>query len=381
MFEARKWTGDMYLFEAMYTIGYVAPLENTGRWAERLPASFGVKRLDAEALDGGAVAGCDAVLLPYKSEVSPQALVRRIRLDAGDVPILVTDVPCDSHLSASLFRAGVNDICCDSDDPEQFSDRLLHHIEKYRLRERQKQMEADLSLEVGNKTRHLENALTLLNRAYEDTLESLVVALDAREHATGAHSKRVALYTMFLSILAGVLPEKWQSIYRGSLLHDFGKIAIPDAILLKPGKLTTEEFEVIKTHTVHGMQILGQVEFLKDSAAIPRWHHEKFNGKGYPDGLAGEAIPLESRIFAIIDVYDALRTKRPYKEPLPHAECVKIIVADRGEHFDPALVDLFVGVPENAWDQLWESAGEARGYAAILDVSLDAAYRYRSERG
>jgi cyclic di-GMP phosphodiesterase len=146
--------------------------------------------------------------------------------------------------------------------------------------------------------------------------------------------------------------EKLLEIHRGSLLHDVGKIGIPDPILLKRGELTEEEWSVMRTHPRIGFEILSQVEYLKGAGAIPFSHHERWSGDGYPQGLRGEEIPLGARLFAIIDVYDALRSERPYKRALPHARSLEIMRAEAGTHFDPGLFELFVGLPEETWSQL-----------------------------
>ena len=151
---------------------------------------------------------------------------------------------------------------------------------------------------------------------------------------------------------------------RAAALHDIGKVGVPDAILLKPGKLTPEEFDTIKTHTTIGHETLQQVldgypgnEMLRIGAQVARWHHEKWDGSGYPDRLAGTAIPLAARLVAVADVYDALRSRRPYKEPFSHEDAARIIREGRGRHFDPALVDAFVE-QEGEFEAIWMAFAE-----------------------
>jgi HD-GYP domain-containing protein (c-di-GMP phosphodiesterase class II) len=137
-----------------------------------------------------------------------------------------------------------------------------------------------------------------------------------------------------------------QGLIKGAFLHDVGKIAITDAILLKAGKLTHEEFEIMKTHVGHGCDIIRSYEWLKDADEVVRCHHEKFNGSGYPAGLTGEGIPMNARIFAVADVFDALTSRRPYKEPFTLAASIGIIRDSRGSHFDPVVTDLFLELVE-----------------------------------
>ncbi len=202
--------------------------------------------------------------------------------------------------------------------------------------------------------------------AYDDTLDALVLALDARESATAGHSRRVAMYCVYLAQDAGMSVGALEPLYRGALLHDIGKIGVPDAVLLKPGKLTPEEREVIETHVNIGGRLLGEIGYLANSIAIPQYHHERWDGTGYSAGLAGEEIPLAARIFAIVDVYDALRSDRPYKSAMDHAAASRTIVCEAGRHFDPAVVAKFQAVSERAWESLTEAAQRAERFDDVL---------------
>ena len=173
--------------------------------------------------------------------------------------------------------------------------------------------------------------------ALGDTLES-------HFKETGNHVKRISeMMYRFCMLNGGTLPES-EMLKSASSMHDLGKIAIPDAILKKPGKLTEEEFEIIKSHTVHGYNILSKsnVHILKVAAEIAFYHHEKFDGSGYPNRRKGEEIPLYARMMAIVDVFDAMTHKRVYKDAYSIEDTLDYIVRNKGTHFDPALVDLFV---------------------------------------
>lgn len=174
-----------------------------------------------------------------------------------------------------------------------------------------------------------------------ETLSVLGSAVAKRDSDTQAHNFRVTLYALGLAERKGLSRNAICELIKGSWLHDVGKIAISDAILLKPGKLTPEEFAVMKTHVHHGLDILGDFPWLQSASKVVGSHHERWDGSGYPQGLAGEDIPLNARIFALADVFDALTSRRPYKEQLSAEDALKIMAKDRGSHFDPQLYDLF----------------------------------------
>lgn len=177
----------------------------------------------------------------------------------------------------------------------------------------------------------------------EEALYLLGRVSDFRDEETGEHLKRIGELSALFAKLLGLSREQQDLIYRSSPLHDIGKVGISDAILLKPGKLTPEEFEKMKQHTVLGYQLLKDAEskYLVEGARIALTHHEKWDGSGYPEGLSGEDIPLAGRIVSIVDVFDALTSQRPYKDAWSFDETLKFIVGERGKHFDPTLTDLF----------------------------------------
>lgn len=184
-----------------------------------------------------------------------------------------------------------------------------------------------------------------LATAHEETVGGLVSALDLREHNTGMHSQRVREYTLLLADQLGVSEQSRHDIAYGALLHDVGKIAVPDHILLKPGRLTDEEWIEIRKHPDIGYQIVRRVPFLEKAAEIVHAHHERYDGRGYPRGLAREHIPLGARLFAVADVYDALTSDRPYHAAMPYEQAAAEIRAGDGSQFDPVVVAAFLAVP------------------------------------
>ena len=183
-----------------------------------------------------------------------------------------------------------------------------------------------------------------LYKAYLDTIHRLVLAAEYKDENTGDHIRRMSRYSALIAEKLGLPAKEIQNILYAAPMHDVGKIGIPDTILLKPGKLTDEEFDIMKTHTTIGAKILAgsKAEILQIAGEIALSHHEKWNGKGYPQGLAGDSIPLAARIVGLADVFDALTSRRPYKDPFPAEVAFDIIKKERGEHFDPGIVDVFL---------------------------------------
>ena len=187
-------------------------------------------------------------------------------------------------------------------------------LSRRRLEQARQRYRTSLERRVRDRTAELQQALRDLETTYSTTLWALVAALDAREHEVSNHSQRVVRYTLAIARRLGVQEADLPDIGRGALLHDIGKIGITDAILLKPGKLTDEEWVVMRTHPQIGFDILKAIPFLGSPADMVLAHQERFDGKGYPRGLAGEAVPLGARIFAIADTFDAITSDRPYRK-------------------------------------------------------------------
>jgi len=181
-----------------------------------------------------------------------------------------------------------------------------------------------------------------LEAAYDTTIEGWGQAMELRDHETNGHTRRVADITIKLARAMGVEEEKLDHIRRGALLHDISKIGIPDAILFKPGKLDEKEWEIMRRHPVMSYNMLSSIEYLRPALNIPYCHHEKYDGSGYPQGLKGDEIPLEARIFAIIDVYDALTSDRPYRKAWSKEKTIAHIKEQSGKHFDPQVVEVFL---------------------------------------
>ncbi|HDD55359.1 MAG TPA: HD-GYP domain-containing protein, partial [Chloroflexi bacterium] len=204
--------------------------------------------------------------------------------------------------------------------------------------------QAAIAIDRLNLFNGLERSNMDLNRAYNDVIEGWARALELRDRKTEGHSRRVEELTLAIARKMGIEKEKLAHIRQGALLHDIGKIGIPDSILQKPGKLTEEEWEVMKKHPIYAYEVLNQIDHLKPALDIPRYHHERWDGSGYPEGLKGKEIPLAARIFAVVDVWDALRSDRPYREAWPDEKALEHIKEESGKHFDPRVVEVFLEI-------------------------------------
>ena len=190
----------------------------------------------------------------------------------------------------------------------------------------------------------LEKAYIAIQLSYKDTVLALSKAVDARDSYTAGHSERVAKIAMDIAQKLGFPKKKIEQLEIAALFHDIGKLGIPDSILLKPEKLNEAEIQIIQQHPIIGANILKDVIFLKDTLSIILHHHERYSGEGYPDGIKGDQIPIESRIISIADTYDAMTSDRPYRKGMSHLTAIDEIIRYKGIQFDPLLVNAFLSI-------------------------------------
>lgn len=202
--------------------------------------------------------------------------------------------------------------------------------------------QAAIAIDSGRMFHNLLRSNQDLVMAYDTTIEGWSRALDLRDKETEGHTLRVTEMTIALARMAGIPEPEIVNVRRGALLHDIGKMGVPDHILLKPEKLTKAEWEIMRMHPVFAHDLLSPIEYLRPALDIPHYHHEKWDGTGYPEGLKGEEIPLPARLFAVVDVWDAITSDRPYRPAWPREEAIEHIRGGAGSHFDPMAVDLFL---------------------------------------
>ncbi len=221
--------------------------------------------------------------------------------------------------------------------------KLEQEVERYRLH---------LEDIVVDRTLQLRTALGDVERGYEGTLAALGAAIDLRDNETGDHSRRVCLYSIEIAKAMRCPEKEIVMIGRGACLHDIGKLAIPDGILMKPGPLTIDERRTMQTHATIGYELVHRISFLADAAEIVLSHHERHDGSGYPHGLRESEIPLGARIFSIADTVDAMTSDRPYRRALPFQMALEEIKSETGKKYDPAVAKAFLGTPQPVWDSI-----------------------------
>jgi putative two-component system response regulator len=297
---------------------------------------------------------------------------RRLKLEqkSASIPILFLTAMTDAQDEARGLRLGAVDYITKPFNPDLVKARVRNHLELKRHRDHLEEL-------VELRTREL----ALLQEA---TIESLATLAEYRDPETGGHIKRTKNYMLILAKHLGNHPRFRDTLtaatvdllYKSAPLHDIGKVGVPDHILMKPGKLTDEEFTEMKKHTIYGRNAimsaekrLGTESFLRYAREIAETHQEKWDGSGYPHGLKGEAIPIAGRLMAIADVYDALISKRVYKMPFTHAKAVQIIKEGKGTHFDPDMVDAFLELQDEFRKTALQFADFDEERAALADLS------------
>jgi putative two-component system response regulator len=268
----------------------------------------------------------------------------------ADLPIVMVTALSAKEDRLRAVEAGANDFVAKPIDSTELSVRMMSLLRMKGYHDEVKGYQQHLELMVDDKTKALKGALVELEharlatvRAHMETIHKLSAAAEYKDEDTASHIMRMSRYCAVIAENAGLDDEAVDLILHSSPMHDIGKMGIPDAILLKPGKLDAEEWEVMRRHSIMGANILGDStsKYLDAGALIAATHHEKWDGTGYPAGLVGEDIPLFGRICAVADVFDALTTKRPYKEPYSNEQAIEIMTRGRGTHFDPTLLDIF----------------------------------------
>ncbi|MBB5317887.1 HD domain-containing phosphohydrolase [Tunturibacter empetritectus] len=279
-------------------------------------------------------------------------LLDHLCTDHPGIPVVMFSAINDIYVVTSAFRRGAVDYLLKPFERTDLESVVLRAIEHGRLRKQNTLYRHNLEAIVTARTGRLRSTMQDLERSYDITLEAMGDALDLRDQETEGHSRRVTAYTNALAHAMGLESEDLRIIARGAFLHDIGKIATPDAILLKPGRLTPDETAIMKQHCERGYEMVRKISFLREAAEIVYAHQEQFDGGGYPRGLRGEEIPLGARIFAIADTLDAMTSDRPYRKGTTFAQAREEITRCAGTQFDPQIVEVFLGLPAETWSQL-----------------------------
>lgn len=263
-----------------------------------------------------------------------------------DIPIVMTTALRDVQDRIRALEAGADDYMSKPFDMTELRLRVKHLVQVKAYRDHLKHYNELLERQVQERTRQLQQAYEQIRIVSLETIHILSRTADFKDEGSGRHIQRIGGYAAAIARKVGLKPVTIERLLYAAPMHDIGKIAIPDSILLKPGKLEPDEWEIMKTHATIGWKLLsvGKAAIIRLAAAIARTHHERWDGTGYPDGLRGRQIPLAGRIVAIADVFDALVSDRPYKKAFSVEEAVPIIREGRGAHFEPELTDAFLDI-------------------------------------
>jgi cyclic di-GMP phosphodiesterase len=279
-------------------------------------------------------------------------LLERTKERFPDMPVVMVTAVHDISVALAAIRNGAYDYLLKPFEREQLLATVRRAMENRRLKLENRAYQTNLETLVAARTEQLRKAMVELERSYDITLEALGDALDLKDRETEGHSRRVTAFTIAIARAMGLTADQIRVIARGAFLHDIGKMAIPDAILNKPGALTPDEVAIMREHSYHGYQIVRKIPFLQEAAEIVYAHQERFDGTGYPRGLKGEQIPLGARMFAVADTLDAITSDRPYRPAQTLTAAREEIQRWAGRQFDPEVVKMFLSMPENIWDDL-----------------------------
>lgn len=309
-------------------------------------------------------------MIPHVKELSPETVV-----------VMISGMQTVESAIGAL-RLGAFDYLMKPFDLRQVEAVVKRALEHHDLVVAKQRYENHLEELVEQRTVELDRALDSLEDAYRSTLKALTAALETRDSETHGHSERVVTYSLRLGRECGLSREQMKSLEFGSLLHDIGKIGVPDSILRKPAKLTEEEWVCMREHPLHGQQILRGIEFLQGAARVVAQHHEKWDGSGYPLGLREEEIDLCARIFAVADAFDAITSDRVYRRGKSYEAAAQELDDWAGRQFDPKVVEAFHRVPKEDWEALHRQSlmpkhdnPEVRRVVQRMESQLEVALR------
>ncbi|HKS08548.1 MAG TPA: HD domain-containing phosphohydrolase [Pyrinomonadaceae bacterium] len=309
-------------------------------------------------------------MIPHAKALAPETVV-----------VMISGMQTVESAIGAL-RRGAFDYLMKPFDLRQVEAVVKRALEHYDLVVAKQRYENHLEELVEQRTAELDRALNSLEGAYRSTLKALTAALETRDSETHGHSERVVSYSLRLGREYGLNSDEMKSLEFGSLLHDIGKIGVPDSILRKPAKLTDEEWVRMREHPLHGQQILRGIEFLQGAARVVAQHHEQWDGSGYPIGLHGEDIDICARIFAVADAFDAITSDRVYRRGKSYEAAAQELDDWAGRQFDPKVVEAFHRVPKEDWEALHRQSllpkkdqFDVRQFVQVMESQLEAVVR------
>jgi putative two-component system response regulator len=282
-------------------------------------------------------------LIPYLQTLAPRS-----------IPIFISDTETQQGNTVRAFRAGAFEVIQRPFEMRNIKLAVEKAFEKYELSCLKNRYQIHLEELVSERTAELDKALEEVEMSYRSTLKALIQALETRDFETHGHSERVVTFSLRLGHELGLEKDALRDLELGALLHDIGKIGVPDAILRKPAKLTGEEWETMKLHPIHGKKILRNIAFLEGASRIVAQHHEKWDGSGYPFGLRGEDVDIGARIFSVVDAFDAMVSDRVYRKGCSYENALEELERCAGTQFDPVVIEAFKQVPKEDWKILRE---------------------------
>ncbi len=310
------------------------------------------------------------------AELDGIGLLERTKERFPDMPVVMVTAVHDISVALAALRNGAYDYLLKPFERDQLLATVGRALENRRLKLENRTYQTNLESLVEARTDQLQTAMAQLQtamndltRSYDITLEALGDALDLKDKETEGHSRRVTAFTIAIARAMGLAGDQIRIIARGAFLHDIGKLTIPDALLLKPGKLTADEMATMRQHCYKGYQIVRKIPFLQDACDIIYSHQERWDGTGYLRGLMGQEIPLGARLVAVANTVDAITSDRPYRSRQSDAAARKEIEDWSGRQFDPEVVKVFLEMPENIWDDLRKQIGNQAQHFAYSSGS------------
>jgi putative nucleotidyltransferase with HDIG domain len=275
-------------------------------------------------------------------EMDGLTLLKRVKATNPKMMVIMVTAFPEIDLAVEAVHLGAYDFIIKPADLDLVTLSVKKALEKKRLEEEIVAYRSHLERLVEERTTKLQQAYRILKKAHLDSVKVLVEAIDAKDPYTRGHSDRVTRMSLKIAFQLGFAEERLESLEYGALLHDIGKIGIKDEVLQKPGTLDSGEYQYIQEHPLIGVKIIEGLDFFKDKIPMIRHHHEHYDGSGYPDGLLGEAIPLEARIIAVSDAFDAMTSARPHRGMMPLQDVLMELEKCKGTQFDPKVLEIFL---------------------------------------